>query len=187
MLPTFLTSSPAGVAILDAGGVSFLLEQLQDGKTYRDIGKQLGFSRTAITNWVASQPPAIRDQIAQADKDGASAWVDETVQIADDLATEVRTFRKPMYSRSGELLAELHPVGEIIAADKERIAVRQWAAERKDRERWGGRSAAEVTVNLNTVYLDVLRKVNSQPPPSLQEIPAPPQPPREETLDELLG
>ena len=135
-----------------------MLTALHAGRTLADIAKSLGISRRTITTWIAKQSDDDHEALAQASRDGVAVMMEDTIAIADDLADEVRQFRKPVFDKNGKLLAELHPVAEIVAADKECIAVRQHYAERKDKETWGLKATTEVTITHNTLHLDALRR-----------------------------
>jgi hypothetical protein len=173
MLPDFLTHPPGVVRLLNDGGVARLTDALAAGQTYADVARHYGMTRGALRTWVASLPTDAQAAIHAADTQGASAMVEEAKQIADATATDIRGMTKPMFVE-GTYVTDLVDANAILAAEKERIRVRQWMAERKDKDAWGGKAQTEVTVNLATVHLDVLRRRNTgQPSPfAAAEIPA---------------
>lgn len=172
MLPAFLTHPPGITRLLDDGGVPHLIDALAAGQTFSDVAQQYGMTRGVLRRWIASLPPDVQADIAAADTHGASAMVEESKQIADRTAEDIRQMTKPMYVE-GEYITDLVDANAILAAEKERIRVRQWIAERKDKEAWGPKAQNEVTINLAAVHLDVLRRRNSgQPSRTAQEIPA---------------
>ncbi len=163
MLPSFVANPPAIAKLMDDGGPQIIQDGLRAGQTLTDIARRYGGTRGALTRYIASLPPDMQQAIRQADAEGMSALVEANLTIADSLAEEMRTMTKPMYVKDHGHVADLVDTAAIVAADKERIRVREFMAERKDRETWGGKAGTEVTVNLNAIHLDVLRQRTSRP------------------------
>lgn len=173
MLPDFVTQPPGIARLLQDGGVPRLIDDLAGGLTFSDVAKRLGMTRGTLRKWVASLPHDTQQAILAADGQGASAMVEESKQIADDTAADIRQMTKPMYV-DGQYVTDLVDANAILAAEKVRIHVRQWMAERKDKETWGAKSQNDITINLSAVHLDVLRRRNSgQPSPYAREVDAP--------------
>ena len=157
-LPAYITYAPPIAQLIEEGGPERLISDLADGQTLRDIAGRIGCTRGVLTRYIAQLPPAIQQAIRQADLEGATAMAEEARQIADETAEDVRTMTKPMYVKDYGHVADLVDAGVILAAEKERIRVRQWMAERKDKDAWGLKPTTELTVNLSTIHLDALRQ-----------------------------
>lgn len=56
--------------------VATLLEQIRDGKTYRELGTEYGVSHGTICNWLAEADQSVR---AQALLDSAEPWLDKGI------------------------------------------------------------------------------------------------------------
>lgn len=170
-LPTFALH-PAGIAtLIEAGGPGILCEALAAGQTYSDVAKRFGGSRGALMRWISQLPPDVQQQIRDADSQGASALVEETLGIADGMTDKM-------------LQAEKGPLASDIAtAEKARITTRQWFAERKDKDNWGPKAQVETVVNIQTIHLDALRHYHA---PKLAQPIAVIEAPIELTLAELL-
>lgn len=165
MLPAFVTTHPAILQLQELGGVLYVVEQFHAGRTLADIARALGTNAGPLRRWIQALPPEERATVERAKQEGADGLVDEAKQIADALADEVRALTKPMYVE-GQFVTDLVDVNAIVAADKECIRVRHWMAERLNREQWGPRSQTDVVVNFGGVYLDALRRFNSEPQPA---------------------
>ena len=182
-LPTFALH-PAGIAtLIEAGGPGILCEALAAGQTYSDVAKRFGGSRGALMRWINQLPPDVQQQIRDADTQGASALVEDTLTIADYAAQEIRTDVVREESQDGDLRERVKDAPLLFAAEKERIRVRQWFAERKDKDHWGQKAQVETVVNIQTIHLDALRHYHA---PKLAQPIAVIEAPIELTLAELL-
>lgn len=161
MLPDFLTNPPPIARLLAEGGPDRLADDLRAGLTLRDIADRIGCTRGVLTRWIASLPPDVQVGIRTADQEGATAMVEEAKTIADDTAEDIRGMTKPLFNDK-QFVCDVVDPQAILAAEKERIRVRQWMAERKDKDAWGVRPTTEVNMNFNSVFLDVLRKRNTR-------------------------
>jgi hypothetical protein len=157
MLPDFITLPIPMARLMAEGGVPRLCDDLAAGQTLKDIATRIGATRGALVRFIATLPADQQAAVREADAQGSTAMVEEAKTIADDTAADIRQMTKPMYVNN-EFVCDLVDAQAILAAEKERIRVRQWMAERKDKETWGGKAQTEITVNLASIHLDVLRK-----------------------------
>ena len=117
-----------------------VIEMLGEGKQLARICEATGLSKAALMEWLEETPERAA-MASRARARAATVLVDEAIEIADEVDAE-------------------HP-GEINKA-KIRIGVRQWVAERWNRQAYGAPSAqANVTINLGSVHLDALRSRTS--------------------------
>jgi hypothetical protein len=159
-LPSFIAHPVAISRLVDDGGAQRLVDALAAGETLSTLAKHYGCTRGAITRFIASLSPAEQTAIEEANRDGTSALAEQTIAIADAAALEMRTLTKPMYVE-GEYITDLVDAGAILKAETERIKTRQWFAERKNAEMWGGKVNTAVQVNIGSIYLDALRHRNT--------------------------
>lgn len=157
--------------IADNGGAESVIKQLANGTPQSVIAKRIGLTRAELRRWIRSQPPTIIADISDAEKEGVSAMMDDTITIADDVADKIEwdDASKP---------------SDLVKAASVRIGVRQYMAERIDKEKWSPKASTEVNVSFNAVFIDALRRRTSpsgQPDPALEV-----QPAREETLEDFL-
>ncbi len=113
-----------------------VIEMLGEGKQLARICYETKIGKAALLEWLDSDPE--RAALAsRARARAATALVEEAREIADEVDAD-------------------HP-GELNKA-KLRIGVRQWTAERWNRQAYGAPSAqANVTINLGSMHLDALR------------------------------
>lgn len=162
MLPDFITHPPAIARLLAEGGTARLCDDLAAGQTLHAIASRIGTTRGVLVRYISTVAPEDQAAIRAADAQGVAAMVEESKDIADDMADEMRRPRT-VITKDGTP-AEIEPPAQaVLTAAKMQIDVRQWIAERKDKENWGGKANTEITVNLANIHLDVLRKRTSQP------------------------
>jgi transposase len=134
----------ADIAALDLSGKGDeALALLAQGVLLKKICERLGVGRYALLEWMRQGDAERAARVGYARRSGAAAMVEEAHEIADGMQPlidpETLELRPPDPSR-----------------DKLRVQVRQWTAERLDRDTWG-QQQNQVTVNLNGLHLDALR------------------------------
>lgn len=171
MLPDFITHPVAIARLLADGGVPRLCDDLAAGQTLKDIATRVGATRGALVRFISTLPPDQQTAIREADSQAPTAMVEEAKQIADDMAEQMAQPRR-IATKDGDVIEVDPPAQAVLAAAKMQIDVRQWMAERKDKESWGGKAQTEITVNLASIHLDVLRKRAAGQPIAVIEAPA---------------
>lgn len=164
-----LVSAAAHQAVAQAGGLDPLLDRLTNGEPVAAIAKSLGVSRAELARWVRSLPPPEAAEWAAAEKAGASAMMEATIEIADTTAENVAWHEdaKP---------------ADLIKASAQRISARQFYSERVDKDKWGARPTTEINMSFSSIFIDALRR-RTRPEPAA--LPAH-EPAREETLADYL-
>ena len=125
--------------IEEHGGVDAIIQAVEDGASLAGIAKHLGVTRPMLSTWL-NRSPETKERLATARETSAHALADESLDVA-------RT--------TDETNARANAV--IIKA-------LQWNASKRDRHTYGDQPQAVVQVNVNTMHLDALRKVNSDRP-----------------------
>jgi hypothetical protein len=157
MLPDFITLPIPMARLMAEGGVPRLCDDLAAGQTLKDIATRIGATRGQLVRFIATLPADSQAAIREADSQASTAMVEEAKQIADGMAEEMAQPRR-IATKDGDVIEVDPPAQAVLAAAKMQIDVRQWMAERKDKETWGGKAQTEITVNLASIHLDVLRK-----------------------------
>lgn len=131
----------ADLAVLDmteAGDEA--LRMLAEGELMGRICEKLGVSKLALLTWLGAAERAA--EVNRARASGAAALVEEAQRIADGELPVI----------DPETLEAVRDTNR----DKLRVNVRQWVAERVDRQAWG-QQQQQLTINLNGLHLDALR------------------------------
>lgn len=125
------------------GGAEYLQEYIAEGGTVLELANELGCSRTYLSrhlNADATYKAALDD----ARRESADKLADEALHIADALADADGVTR------------------EQIAVAKERIDVRKWLATVNHPDRYQqNRAGPTITLNINALHLDALRKTRT--------------------------
>lgn len=133
--------------IEEMGGDDWIFEQIADGVPMKKIAEQVGCSRPYLYNWRDQKPhkEARRERWAEAMKASAESQAEDAGVILDELA---------------ESPGLLIPVDVQLA--QARSKYRQWLAEVRDKETFGGgKSGPAVVLNIHALHLDALRQVGS--------------------------
>lgn len=120
--------------------LSYIEGWLESGQTFQDLAQDIAvaigkpLSRSMVSTYVNSLPDAPQ-RITQARAAGAHAHADKALELADTVK----------------------PQADEIAKVNTQIRLRQWLAEKQNKEAYGQSSKVEVTHTLNTLHLDALR------------------------------
>ena len=113
---------------------------LDEGKTHRQIGEQLGVMRSTVTRWLNANEER-KQALADSRAHAADGIAEETLEIAD--ATEGGS-------------------KEDIASAKLRIETRQHLAAVWNKPKYG-KDQAGVVINIGSLHLDALRQAQGGP------------------------
>lgn len=124
----------------DRGGPEYIREYIASGGTILDLANELGCSRTYLSRHLNAHDD-YAPVIAEARQEHADALAEEALQIADGMADVVNISK------------------ETIAVAKERIDIRKWLATVNNPNRYQqNKSGPTVTININQLHLDALKK-----------------------------
>ena len=106
-----------------------ICSQLEDGLSLRTICKNPEMpTRESVRKWLRDNPELV-GQYARAKKDGASAIVEEAVEIADDGTNDYMTITKGDVSYNVENR-------EVTSRSKLRVEIRKWYASKLDPKKY---------------------------------------------------
>jgi len=124
----------------DRGGPEYVREYIASGGTILDLANELDCSRTYLSRHLNAHED-YAPVIAEARREHADALAEEALQIADGMA-DIDNISK-----------------ETIAVAKERIDIRKWLATVNNPSRYQqNKSGPTVTININQLHLDALKK-----------------------------
>lgn len=122
------------------GGAEWLADFIAGGGTVLDLATEMGCSRTYLSRHLNAHEE-YANALRQGRREQADALADEALQIADGMADDPNITR------------------ERVAVAKERIDVRKWLAAVNDPDKYRqNNSAPSVTININQLHLDALKK-----------------------------
>lgn len=172
-VPVFVTAPSAILAVQrvidDHGGFDAIVAKLHNGEPQAHIARQFGLTRADLRKWARHLPPEQSVELDEAERLGATAMMEDTIAIADTTAEKVEW-------------DEASKPADLIKASAQRIGVRQFYAERRDKDKWSPRATTEVNLSFGSIFIDALRR-RTRPD---AEIPAHVLPEREETLEDFL-
>lgn len=126
-----------------ASALDYVCMSLEGGQLLNQLAAELetelgeAVSRTLLSHTVHRLADNARDRIAAARRVGASALVEEAVDLLDDASTASR---------------------EELSKAKFRSDARLWVAERTDPSSFGTRSSLNVQMSLGTLAIDAFRQ-----------------------------
>ncbi len=141
--------------------LTYVSQWLAGGQTIQELAQDMScpdgpsFSRTLLGTYVNTLPDAAQ-RLTEARAQAAHAHTDKALELADNVK----------------------PQPDEIAKVNTQIRLRQWLAEKQNREAYGQTSKVEVTHTLNTLHLDALRARHIPNVPTL-----PPGTPEVHTLE----
>ena len=129
------TADRAILAFLTPQAAAAIWADISDGRPLHQVAERAGVSRFTLAEWLDSPD---REQLyKRARAKSATVLAESTIQIADNGAAES---------------------APDPARDKLRIQARQWLAARWDRHQYGDRQDTGVTINVQSLHLDALRR-----------------------------
>ncbi len=163
-VPVFARTSIATLEVQrrveERGGLPEILHRLGNGEPQSKVANAFGMTRADIRRYVRSLPPAQLAELQDAENEGAAKMMEDTIIIADETAEKIEW-------------DEASKPADIIKASAQRIGVRQFYAERIDKEKWSPKATTEVNLSFGGVFIDALRRRTSPTQPdSTKEIPA---------------
>lgn len=122
-----------------------IFNHIADGKSLWKTAELVGVSKSNLVEWL--EHPERINNYKRARARAATSLVEESIQIADGPANTIAPDGSPNIPDA--------------ARDKLRIQARHFAARAWDRDQYGERQQAGVTINMNTLHLDALRKAQA--------------------------
>lgn len=166
------------------GGPAFVRDFLANGGTMTELAAELGLSRSYVSRHLNADP-TYAEALLAGKREGAEAFADETLEIADALSEKrIRmediqdavdlafaefeaNDEAPTAARMYELMAAtIQPrrvANEEVQAAKVRIDTRKWVASIQDPEKYAKKDAAQVNISIGTLHLDALRRRQVSP------------------------
>lgn len=144
----------AELDVLGATPLDYAIDWIESGKTLRRLTDEMSdktghlFSLASVTRYLETLAPDAAQRIGAARRKGAHGLVDDAMEIVDATA-------KPGTTR------------EEIASAKLRAEMRTWTAGHWGREDYGARPTTSVTLNVNALHIDALRRRATLPEPSV--------------------
>lgn len=137
-------------AIEECGGEEYIWERVADGDSMKTIAQSLGFSRGLLYKWINRDKERRRAKLKEARELSADAHAEDAGEVLDDLSEQ-----------PGVTSAE-------VQLANARANYRKWLAGVRNREEYGERQQAGITVNVGSLHLDALRAAGSMElsPPS---------------------
>lgn len=120
-------------SIHSRGGIDWVCEWIEEGKTVTKMADHLGVSVTMIYRYLKLNPE-YKKRFAESRRDSAHTLVDQARDLTDD--------SEP---------AEMHKV-------REQVKMRLWSAERYNREAFGQQKESTVQVNIGQLHLNAMAK-----------------------------
>lgn len=123
--------------IAELGGPDGILERISNGDTLGKISETMSVSRSFLS-WKLNAIPGMKERLVAARRGRAEKYAEDAVDIADNVKADPNEINKA----------------------KVKIDARKWLAGVDDPDRFGAKKDG-VTINIGTLHLDALRRVQS--------------------------
>lgn len=119
------------------GGWEAIWDRTRSRETQTAIAKSFGVSQGFLSRVIHLDPERTH-AYREAKRDAADAFADAVVEVSENAGAD----------------------RDAIAKAKLTADAYRWRAERQNREAWGEQKDVSVTVNLDSLYLEALKRVN---------------------------
>ena len=141
------------------GGADFLREWILDGKSIRELAKDMGLNNGVLRNLILKKPELIA-AIDGARRDAADAHFEAAFELISEVSE--RRKREIMEALNGENSRDIKEA-DVSQVDlgilRQHVGQRNLAAQAWNQERYGGKNQQNVTINIGDMHLDALRKI----------------------------
>ena len=141
------------------GGADFLREWILDGKSIRELAKDMGLNNGVLRNLILKKPELIA-AIDGARRDAADAHFEAAFELISEVSE--RRQREIMEALNGENSRDIKEA-DVSQVDlgilRQHVGQRNLAAQAWNQERYGGKNQQNVTINIGDMHLDALRKI----------------------------
>ena len=141
------------------GGADFLREWILDGKSIRELAKDMGLHNGVLRNLILKNPE-LTAAIDSARRDAADAHFEAAFELISEVSE--RRKREIMEALNGENSRDIKEA-DVSQVDlgilRQHVGQRNLAAQAWNQERYGGKNQQNVTINIGDMHLDALRKI----------------------------
>ena len=141
------------------GGADFLREWILDGKSIRELAKDMGLNNGVLRNLILKKPE-LTAAIDSARRDAADAHFEAAFELIAEVSE--RRKREIMEALNGENSRDIKEA-DVSQVDlgilRQHVGQRNLAAQAWNQERYGGKNQQNVTINIGDMHLDALRKI----------------------------
>jgi hypothetical protein len=120
------------------GGEEFVLEAVMSGASTSSVARLCDISRGMLYEWLHKDAERWQ-RYQEAREIGAFALADEALEIADTATSET------------------------VAVDRERVRVRQWLAERANKQEFGKDAGVQVNLTVGDLHLTAVKSAPGRP------------------------